>query len=75
MAYTSKLTEKNQATIPAAVRKALRLKKGDTIAFDIAKEGVRLRRATPVDLAYALALNGTLSEWDTKTDGRAFRNI
>jgi len=75
MAQTSKLTEKYQATIPAEVRKALGLKKGDIVAFDIAKGEVRLRRATRVDLAYAEALTGTLSEWDSKADERAFRDL
>ncbi len=75
MAQTSKLTEKYQATIPADVRKALGLKKGDIVAFDIAKDEVRLRRATPLDLAYAQALTGTLSEWDSKADERAFRDL
>ncbi|MSQ70558.1 MAG: AbrB/MazE/SpoVT family DNA-binding domain-containing protein [Betaproteobacteria bacterium] len=75
MAQTSKLTEKYQATIPADVRMALGLKKGDIVAFDIARGEVRLRRATPVDLAYAQALTGTLSEWDSKEDERAFRDL
>lgn len=75
MAQTSKLTEKYQATIPADVRKALGLKKGDLVAFDVAKGEVRLRRATPVDLAYVQALTGTLSEWDSKADERAFRDL
>lgn len=75
MAHTSKLTEKYQATIPADVRQALGLKKGDLLAFDVIKGEVRLRRATQVDLAYAQAVSGTLSEWDSKADERAFRDL
>lgn len=75
MAQTSKLTEKYQATIPLDVRKVLGLKKGDIVAFDIGRGEVRLRRATTVDLAYAQALSGTLSEWDSKADERAFRDL
>ena len=75
MAQTSKLTEKYQATIPADVRQALGLKKGDILAFDIAKGEVRLRRATPIDLAYAQAVSGTLSEWNSKADEHAFRDL
>lgn len=75
MAHTSKLTEKYQATIPADVRQALGLKKGDLLAFDVAKGEVRLRRATQIDLAYAQAVSGTLSEWDSKADERAFRDL
>lgn len=75
MAHTSKLTGKYQATIPAAVRQALGLKKGDWLAFDISNAEVRLRRATPVDLAYAQAVSGALSEWDSQADKRAFRDL
>ena len=73
MAHMSKLTEKYQVTIPADVRQALGLKKGDVVAFDIAKGEVRLRRATQVDLAYAQAVSGTLSEWDSKADEHTLR--
>ena len=75
VSQTSRLTEKYQATIPADVRQALGLKKGDVVAFDIARGEVRLRRATPIDLAYASAVAGTLTEWDSKADENAFRDL
>jgi len=75
VAHTSKLTEKYQAKIPADVRQVLGLKKGDVVAFDVAKGKVRLRRATPIDLAYASAVAGTLAEWDSKADENAFRDL
>jgi bifunctional DNA-binding transcriptional regulator/antitoxin component of YhaV-PrlF toxin-antitoxin module len=75
MAHTSKLTGKYQATIPATVRQALGLKKEDWVAFDVSNGEVRLRRATPVDLAYAHAVSGTLSEWASQADECAFRDL
>lgn len=76
MQPVSKLTTKFQATIPAPVRAALGIKQGDAIAFEIHKNNeVTLRRATPADLAFAKALEGTLSEWHSAEDERAYRDL
>ncbi len=72
---TSKLTKKYQATIPEPVRKLLDLHMGDEIAFDIEDDGVHLRRARPVDIAFAQSLENTLSEWTTKNDEEAYRDL
>ena len=75
MLHTSKLTSKFQATVPLPVRKALQLKAGDLIGFEVEGDEVRLRRATALDLAFAQALEGTLSEWSSKQDDEAFRDL
>jgi AbrB family looped-hinge helix DNA binding protein len=75
MLHTSKLTSKFQATVPTPVRKALQLKAGDLIGFEIEGDEVRLRRATALDLVFAQALEGTLSEWSSKQDDEAFRDL
>lgn len=49
---TSRLTSKGQATIPVAVRKALRLREGDSVLFDLRNGKVSLRRADPLDRAF-----------------------
>jgi len=72
---TSKLTKKYQATIPEPVRKILGVAAGDAIAFDVAGQEVRLRKARPVDLGFAHALEGTLTEWTSKADEEAFRDL
>ncbi|QEA37708.1 AbrB/MazE/SpoVT family DNA-binding domain-containing protein [Pistricoccus aurantiacus] len=72
---TSKLTGKYQATIPDAVRKALNLKAGDAIAFEIDNGEIRLRKARPIDLAFAHALEGTLSEWEFSADEEAYSEL
>ncbi len=72
---TSKLTSKYQATIPEPVRRALHLGAGDAIAFDIDDGQIRLRKARPVDLAFAQALDGTLSEWQTDADEEAYGDL
>lgn len=75
MLATSKLTSKFQATVPLPVRKALHLKAGDIVGFEIEGDEVRLRRATPLDLAFTQALEGTLSEWSSKEDDKAFKGL
>ncbi len=75
MLQTSKLSSKYQATMPTAVRKALQLKAGDFVGFEINGNEVRLRRATPLDLAFNQALEGTLDEWSSAADERAFRAL
>lgn len=72
---TSKLTRKYQATIPEAVRKVLGVGAGDTIAFDVEGQAVGVRKARPVDLAFAHALEGTLTEWASKADEEAYRDL
>lgn len=72
---TSRLTEKFQATIPLPVRRHLHLGKGDVVVFEIERDRVVLRRATPVDLAYAGAVSDTLVEWDSPADDEAYRDL
>lgn len=72
---TSKLTRKYQATIPARVRAALGLRAGDSVAFDMDGDKVRVRKARPVDLAFAQAVEATLQEWGTAADENAFRDL
>lgn len=74
---TSKMTSKHQATIPAPVRKALGLKAGDAVAFEIEPgNAVRLRKAGPLDMDFVRSVEGTLSsEWLSKTDEEAYRDL
>ncbi len=71
----SKLTKKYQATVPVAVRKKLKLKAGDTIAFDIDSDIVKLRKATPIDVEFSSALVPTLSEWESPNDEEAYNDL
>lgn len=75
MLQTSKLTTKFQTTVPTSVRKVLQLKAGDMVGFEIDGNEVRLRRASPLDLAFTQALEGTLSEWSSRADDQAFKDL
>jgi len=72
----SKLTSKYQTTVPAAVREALCLEKGDMLAFEIADDGaVTVRKAVALDQAFADALQSQLSEWATDEDDEVYRGL
>jgi antitoxin PrlF len=75
MLHTSKVTTKFQTTVPPSVRAALNLKAGDFIGFEVSGNEVRLRRATPLDLAFNQALEGTLEEWHSAKDEQAFKDL
>ena len=72
---TSRLTSKYQATIPKDVRGRLGLKAGDSIVFQVEGDDVKIRKATPLDLAFAEALTPTLSEWGSQADDEAYGDL
>jgi len=72
----AKITSKGQTTIPRAVRAALNLAPGDSILWEVGDDGIaRVHRATPLDLEYLRALEGTLSEWASDADEAAYREL
>lgn len=75
MTSVSRVTSKFQATIPATVRAVLGIKQGDAVAFEVENGLVHLTRATPRDIAFAHAVEGTLSEWDSAADDEAYRGL
>ncbi|MBM3267980.1 MAG: type II toxin-antitoxin system PrlF family antitoxin [Candidatus Sericytochromatia bacterium] len=71
----SRVTTKYQATIPLAVREALGIRQGDRVLFEISGGQVLLRRAIPSDPEFMGALAGTLSEWLSPEDEKAFGDL
>ena len=72
----SKLTSKNQTTIPAPVREALDLSAGDKLTFEVMENGaVILRKWAPIDFEFARAVESTLSEWGTDEDNEAYHEL
>jgi antitoxin PrlF len=71
----SKLTKKYQATVPKAVRTKLKLRAGDSIAFEIDNNLIKLRKATTIDLKFSSALVPTLSEWESQNDEEAYNDL
>ena len=72
----SKMTSKNQITVPAAVRRALCLENGESLVFAIGDDGVvTVSKAVPLDLPFAVALGPLLAEWDSDEDDEAYRDL
>lgn len=69
------MTQKYQATIPAEVRRALRLKQGDTVQFEVAGARVTLKRQTAADRAHLKGMQATLGEWDSSFDDEAYGDL
>lgn len=72
----SKLTSKNQATVPKEVREILHLQPKDYIIYEIQEDQtVVLRKAKPIDIEYLEALSYTLSEWNSPADEEAYKYL
>lgn len=71
----SRLSTKGQVTIPKEIRKAIGAETGDTIAYEVEKGVVTLKRVEPFDAAFHAALSNTLDEWTTPEDQEAFRDL
>ncbi len=71
----STLTLKGQATIPAEVRKALDLKPGDVVTFEISDHKAVISKIEPFDYQYHRALAGTLTEWNSANDDEAYNDL
>lgn len=72
---TSRLSSKNQVTLPREVRRALGLKPGDRVAYELHDGVVHLARMEAFDAAFHEALSETLDEWTTPADEQAFRDL
>jgi len=76
MIAVAKITAKGQTTIPQAIREALHVHSGDTIAWEVSRDGVAsVRRIEALDVAYLRALDGTLCEWSGAADEEAYRDL
>ena len=72
----SKLTSKYQATIPEKIRSILGINAGDSVAFEINQnKQVVIRKLDPIDIEFAKALEGTMSEWLSEHDEEAYRDL
>lgn len=71
----STLTTKGQATIPIEVRKALDLKPGDVVTFEIKDHKAVITKINPFDYQYHRALAATLTEWESAADNEAYRDL
>lgn len=66
----SRVTSKAQTTIPRAVRAALGLREGDSVAYEIDGTRVILTRADVADDPFA-----AFSEWHSDADAKAYAGL
>ena len=75
MLASSRMTQKYQTTIPAKIRRLLGLQSGDIIGFDLKEGDVVLKNASPLDVAFAKAVEGSFSEWASDEDEEAYSGL
>ena len=69
----TRLGAKAQTTVPLAVRRALELREGDELTWELDGEGVRVERFNVAD---PFVNNfSTFSEWASEADCEAFDNL
>jgi antitoxin PrlF len=71
----SKVTSKFQTTIPKTIRDAMSISKGDVVVFEIEEGRVFIKKLQPLDLDYLNAISGTLSEWASPEDEKAYHDL
>ncbi len=74
-ALVSRLTSKGQATIPAEVRKRLKLRPGDGVVFSIHGSRATLRRADALDPGFLKLQQQAFVDWNTPEADEAFRDL
>jgi AbrB family looped-hinge helix DNA binding protein len=78
MNAVTRLTIKNQTTIPEPVRKALGLKAGDYVEFVVRGNKASVHKAArrlADETLFKLAQADAMRDWDTPEDDDAFRDL
>ncbi|MGH8248417.1 MAG: AbrB/MazE/SpoVT family DNA-binding domain-containing protein [Gammaproteobacteria bacterium] len=71
----SKISAKGQVTLPKKVRESLRASAGDFIEYELQDGSILVRRVEPFDRRFHAALSDTLTEWSSREDEEAFRDL
>lgn len=71
----AKITSRGQTTIPKRIREAADLNEGDVIAFEVEGDRVVAHKATPGQDDCVLGLSKLLSEWASREDEEAWRDL
>lgn len=72
----ARVTAKGQATIPKRIREAAHIREGDMLAFDLdSNNRITIKRIEPAIDIELLALQATLSEWNSLQDDEAWRDL
>jgi AbrB family looped-hinge helix DNA binding protein len=73
---TSKVTSKGQVTLPKAIRDKLGVHAGDSLAYEVEGNTVRVRKVEPFDLAWHEAISRNLAaEWDSEHEHENYDDL
>jgi len=72
---TSRISAKGQLTIPSEVRRRLRLRPGDTIAYAVSGETATIRKIDPLDAGFLRLANDSFADWSAPEADEAFRDL
>ena len=76
MMELARVTAKGQATIPKRIREAAHIREGDMLAFDLdGNNRIIIRRIESTIDSELIALQETLSEWNSPEDNEAWRGL
>jgi antitoxin PrlF len=73
--FTSRLTQKYQATIPKGIREHLELHEGDLVGFEVHDHKVTIRKVPAINLEFVKALEGPLLEWTSEDDDKLYIDL
>ncbi len=72
----ARVTAKGQATIPKRIREAANIREGDMLSFDVdSNSRIIIKRIEPAVNKELLALQETLTEWNSPQDEEAWRDL
>jgi antitoxin PrlF len=64
-----------RVTIPASIRRRLKLRRGSVLAFEEIDGAITIRKSVVIHDAFTRALETTRSEWNSAADDEAFRDL
>lgn len=73
---SARMRKDGTVTIPAVIRRKLRMRTGDRLVFEERGDGVVfMRKRERSDAVFLDAISATLSEWNSSNDNRAYRGL
>jgi len=71
----SRMDCRGRVTIPKRIRESVGIRPGDLLAFERIGKELRVRRVSPDSDEYLHAVGETMSEWSSKEDESAWRDL
>ena len=72
---SSRISKSGRITLPRDVLQALRARPGDLVRFELDDGVVAIQRSDLIEHDFHEALAGTLAEWSSAEDDKAFADL